>query len=222
MPMKGAGQDGHNCDFDSVASEYDELTSFVPPDIWVRAAFRSLVLETAVPGSLLLDFGCGTGTDALWYVEQGYRVIAYDNSAKMIERLRVKCATQIARNEIIPYYAEYDAFLKRDFSPRPEAIVSNFAVLSVISGLPELFKGLAGKLVPHGHVMASVLNPLFWQDTLHKWWWRAWARSLGQGNDSGGGEQAHNLSLFFEEPHFRCSSLLRHYGPGRCGRVHFQ
>ncbi|PYU94786.1 MAG: hypothetical protein DMG25_05920 [Acidobacteria bacterium] len=62
--------------FDSIAAKYDELISSVPRNTWVRDAFRSLVADTVVPGSLLLDFGCGTGMDALWYAQHGYRVIA--------------------------------------------------------------------------------------------------------------------------------------------------
>ena len=35
----------------------------------------------------------------------------------MIERLRVRCAGQIARGEIIPYQARYDTFLKLELQP---------------------------------------------------------------------------------------------------------
>src|SRR3989442_1483049 len=136
MMMKDTDEDRASRYFDSIAPRYDELISSVTRNIWVRDAFRSLVEETVAPGALLLDFGCGTGTDALWYAERGYRVIAYDNCRAMIDQLRTKCAAAITRGEIIPCHAEYQAFLGLELRPRPVAIVSNFAVLSLISDLP--------------------------------------------------------------------------------------
>ncbi|MDE3180640.1 MAG: class I SAM-dependent methyltransferase [Acidobacteriota bacterium] len=128
-----------------------------------------------------MDFGCGTGTDALWYAQHGYRVIAYDNSAGMIERLRIKCADQVSRGEIVPYCSDYERFLKLDLQPRPVAIVSNFAVLSLVSDLPRFFAALAGHVAPYGHAVVSALNPLFWEDMLRPWWWRSCVGSFGKG-----------------------------------------
>lgn len=43
------------------------------------------------PGSLILDFGCGSGRDSRYFLQKGYRVEACDGSEEM-----VKAATQIA------------------------------------------------------------------------------------------------------------------------------
>ena len=48
--------------------------------VWYSGMFRS--------GSTLLDFGCGTGIDALEYAQKGYRVLAYDNSPGMVGGIR--------------------------------------------------------------------------------------------------------------------------------------
>jgi SAM-dependent methyltransferase len=170
-----------SCFFDTIAPRYDELVSSDPRHAWVRDAFQSLVAATVAPGGWLLDFGCGTGTDALWYAEQGYRVIAYDNSAAMIERLQTKCWAQIAKGEIVPFHARYETFLKQELRPRPAAIVSNFATLSVISGLPRLFAGWAQQVARPGNIIVSVLNPWFWEDLLRPSWWRDYVGSLGKG-----------------------------------------
>jgi SAM-dependent methyltransferase len=167
--------------FDAIASRYDELVSSDPRHAWVREAFQSLVAETVAPGGWLLDFGCGTGTDALWYAERGYRVIAYDNSAAMIAQLRAKCSAQIARGEIIPYHAEYGEFLKQELRPRPVAIVSNFAALSVISDLSRLFAAWAEQVAPPGHIIVNVLNPFFWEEIFRPSWWSDYLRSFGKG-----------------------------------------
>lgn len=172
---------GSSLFFDAIATRYDELTSADPRHALVRGAFQSLVLETVAPGSLLLDFGCGTGTDALWYAERGYQVIAYDSSGAMIEELKTKCSARIARREIIPYHAGYDEFLKQRLQPRPIAVVSNFAVLSNIPDLPRLFGAWAEQVAPRGHAIVSVLNPFFWENMLRRSWWKNYVRSLGKG-----------------------------------------
>jgi len=196
MTMTDTDEDRASRYFDSIAPRYDELISSVTRNIWVRDAFRSLVEETVAPGALLLDFGCGTGADALWYAERGYRVIAYDNCRAMIDQLRTKCAAAITRGEIIPCHAEYQAFLRLELRPRPVAIVSNFAVLSLISDLPTLFRSFAGHVARPGHVIVSVLNPFFWKDMRHAWWWRSYIGSLGKGMVHVDGEDIETYRYF--------------------------
>src|SRR5438094_366385 len=81
-----------------------------------------------VPGSLLLDFGCGTGSDSLWYAEQGYRILAYDNAPGMMAELERKCSREIAAGRIVPLYAPYDRLAEvLQGQAHPQAVVSNFA-----------------------------------------------------------------------------------------------
>ena len=55
---------------DELAGHYDShLTR--PQDVLARAAFQSLVFRHVPAGSTLLDFGCGTGIDALEYARKG-------------------------------------------------------------------------------------------------------------------------------------------------------
>ncbi len=167
--------------YDAIASRYDNLVDDTPGDAWTRDAFRALVLETVPPGSLLLDFGCGTGTDALWYAQHGFRVVAYDNSPGMVEQLARKCAAEIDKGSVIPRCYDYKSFLTRGVAAQPDAIVSNFAVLSAIPDLAQLFTAFGRALHPGGRVIVSILNPVFWKDMVHGWWWRSFMRSLGKG-----------------------------------------
>jgi 2-polyprenyl-3-methyl-5-hydroxy-6-metoxy-1,4-benzoquinol methylase len=59
-------------------AEYVEQITAGESDRRARAAFRDLVLSIAQPGATLFDFGCGTGMDARFYAERGFRVLAYD------------------------------------------------------------------------------------------------------------------------------------------------
>jgi len=54
-----------------------------------QSEFRALVSAGAVKGSVL-DVGCGTGENALFYAEQGHPVLGIDTAPKAIEAAREK------------------------------------------------------------------------------------------------------------------------------------
>ena len=168
-----------------LAPEYDARMAKDPTNASIRHTFRQLVKETIAPGSLLLDFGSGTGDDSLWYAQQGYRVLAYDNASGMMAELARKCSREIAAGQIIPLHADYSRFpevLQRE--QRPQAVVSNFAALNHVRELRPLFSIFAAHLDPPGQIVVSVLNPLFWQDMIHLWWWRRFPVGLRTGHIS--------------------------------------
>jgi SAM-dependent methyltransferase len=156
---------------DQLAGHYDShLTR--PQDVLARAAFQSLVFRHVPAGSTLLDFGCGTGIDALEYAAKGYRVLAYDNSPGMARELERRCAKEIAKGKILPVSRDYQEFLHRwpDW-PNPGAVTANFAVLNSIRDLSPLFEMFAGRLAPPGMVIVSVLNPVHWTKLREPRWW---------------------------------------------------
>jgi ubiquinone/menaquinone biosynthesis C-methylase UbiE len=67
-----------------LAADYDARLSGNPHNALARRAFVELVARHVPTGSTLLDFGCGTGLDALDHAHSGYRVLAYDNSPGML------------------------------------------------------------------------------------------------------------------------------------------
>jgi SAM-dependent methyltransferase len=161
--------------YDELAAHYDvHLTS--PHDVLARSAFQDLVARYVPSGSTLLDFGCGTGVDALEYAQKGYRVLAYDNSAGMVAELERRCRNEIAAGTILPYSTNYSAFLKRwPEWPTPNAAVANFAVLNSIRDPEPLFETFAQRLTSPGWVIVSILNPIHWTKLrTPRWWLHAW------------------------------------------------
>ncbi len=155
--------------YDSIAVEYDSIMQRSAGDAWVRDAFHNFV-EIHIPKTgWMLDFGCGTGTDALRYVQQGRHVLAYDNSPGMIVQLRAKASADIQNGTIIPFSGSWVEF-KTQLSayPRPETIVANFAVLNCINDLKSLFRLFSEVVTPAGTVIVSVLNPYFWKDKVSR------------------------------------------------------
>lgn len=164
--------------YDAFASRYDSLLTAHPLQLWVRRAFQERVVQSMPPGSLLLDFGCGTGLDAAWYAERGYRVLAYDISAGMVEQLRRRCAGEIARGAVIPLVAPFEHFTSVVTGhPRPAAVAANYGVLNAMPRPRAFFEAVAPILAPGALLIVSVLSPFYWRDMLHAWWWAALRRS---------------------------------------------
>jgi SAM-dependent methyltransferase len=159
---------------DQLAAQYDEQLMRNPYDVLARRAFREIVARYVPASSTVLDFGCGTGLDALAYAERGCRVIAYDNSSGMVAQLDQRCRTHIESGRVTPYSMNYPSFLE-DFPkwPSPNAVLTNFAVLNSIQDVGVLFDLFARRLSPPGWVIASVLNPIHWSKMKTVQWWRS-------------------------------------------------
>ena len=54
------------------------------------AELTRLVREAKLPRGTVLEIACGTGSDAIYLVQQGFEVTAVDNSPTAIERARVR------------------------------------------------------------------------------------------------------------------------------------
>lgn len=168
--------------YDALAPAYDQQLSTTAADAGTREAFRALVRTLVQPGSCILDFGCGTGVDAKWYADEGYRVLAYDNASGMLQQLRQRCRAEIRSGTIQVLEARYEDFLKAPSLPeKPSAVTANFAVLNLIDDVGGLFEAFATQMRTGGLVIASLLNPFCLRDARYRWWWRGLPRLLSTG-----------------------------------------
>ena len=169
--------------YDRVAAQYDDQVDGHELNRTTRDAFRPRVSELAGPAGTILDFGCGTGTDAAWYADRGHRVYAYDISAGMVDVLCARFSEHVARRRIIPIAGSL-AELESALRPRApvDAVASNFAVLNHFHDLDAPFHMLASLLRPGGSLVASMLNPFQRDDVRRLWWWRGLLESLRTGS----------------------------------------
>jgi SAM-dependent methyltransferase len=168
--------------YERQASTYDAAMDGDPRNATLREAFQALVASSVPVGSWLLDFGCGTGHDALQYAKRGLSVVAYDQSPAMIAQLMTKCAHEVAAGRIVPAafpFADFPEALPAH--PPLQAIAADFAVLNLVAGLDGLFERFAQLVGPGGLVLASVLNPFYWRDLRTAWWWRSFAAGVRTG-----------------------------------------
>jgi SAM-dependent methyltransferase len=165
--------------YDEIAPQYDTLLERTS---WIRSAFQQLVLETVPPESILLDFGCGTGTDARFYARRGHRVLAYDSSPGMMARLIAGSADAIESGGILPHCGDYASFLAwATGQPCPQAIVSDYAVINHFRDISTLFADFAHRLAPGGWVIISVLKPFYWRELWSPVWWKLYLCSVRTG-----------------------------------------
>jgi SAM-dependent methyltransferase len=205
-------------EYDIPAAQYDAQLTSNPYDVLARAAFQNLVVRYVPGGSTLLDFGCGTGLDALQYAQQGYRVLAYDTSPGMMAGLERRCAASIVSGEVIPYSMDYQRFLDSFPQwPAPHAVVSNFAVLNLIPDLEPLFDAFARRLAPPGWVIFSVLNPIHWSKVRMPEWWRGlWKTDSGSPIFTA---QPHTSYLHFLPRLLRAAPQFQMVGRANAGKL---
>ncbi|MEK7728130.1 MAG: methyltransferase domain-containing protein, partial [candidate division KSB1 bacterium] len=76
--------------FDSLAAQYDHLEAANPILQWMRQRVHAAAVAAFAPPARVLEIGCGTGTDALFFAQRGYRVVATEPSAEMLNIARKK------------------------------------------------------------------------------------------------------------------------------------
>jgi SAM-dependent methyltransferase len=156
-------------------AEYVRQITRLEEDRMARSAFQALVLRIAPPAASLFDFGAGPGLDARFFAEQGHTVEAFDVNPKACEYFASYCREFIDAGRITLQRGTYREFLDRkpaDTGRRADMVISNFAPLSLVADLRELFARFHTLTTSNGKLLASVLNPYFIGDMRFPWWWR--------------------------------------------------
>jgi SAM-dependent methyltransferase len=148
----------------------------------LRDAFRERVAAVTPRGGTILDFGCGTGIDAEWYAARGFRVIAYDISAGMVDQLRRRCESAVAARTVTPLAGPWDVLARHLRTVDPvDTVAANFAVLNHFADLGAALRQFTPYLAAGGAVVASLLSPFHLRDVRRRWWWAAALRARGRG-----------------------------------------
>ena len=199
-------------------AQYVQQITGMASDRRARAAFHELVLQLAQPGAKLFDFGCGTGMDARFFAEHGFKVRGYDVDRQMCEFFRMDCEDLMRAGRITLEEGGYQDFLARinpTEQPPEQLIISNFAPLNLIADLRGLFAKFHRLSAPNGRVFASVLNPYFLGDLKYRWWWRNLPALVRNGFYSVPGAQApifrRRLNQYAEQcrPYFTLQGVYR-------------
>lgn len=145
--------------FDQAAQNYDTLYQANPVMAWLRQESLAVLQATFRPGSRLLEIGCGTGDEALALARSGYKVVASDISAAMIEAAQTKAGpgTSDVTWQVLP--AGQLADLIDDYgSGSFDGAYASFGALNCEPNLAPAASALAELLRPGASLVCSVMN----------------------------------------------------------------
>lgn len=144
--------------FNNIATGYDARDNQNPILQWMRGLVHKVYLNYIPGSSSILELNAGTGVDAVFLAEKGYKILATDISDKMIEIIQSKGKSEKAK--IIETktlsFDEISNIEENNF----DAVVSNFGGLNCINDFQKLSCDLVQKLKPKGLFIAVVMNKI--------------------------------------------------------------
>ncbi len=165
--------------FDGVARGYGRSNDDNALLCAMRARARSWIASMAPPGSVLLDLGCGPGSDAVHFARLGYRVTAIDWSARMAaEAARAIESAECSGRAVVHHLGihQLDALPRSAF----DAAYSNLGPLNCVPDLTTAAQAIARRLRSGGLLVASAIGRVCpWEIALYagrRQWSRATVR----------------------------------------------
>ena len=139
-----------------VFDEYDAGNTIIH---YKRQRVRTHVLTLLAPGSSILELNAGTGTDAIFFAQQGHRVHATDIAEGMQARLREKVTTQGLDGRITTEVRSFTDLANLRQKGPYDLIFSNFAGLNCTQHLDKVLQSFAPLVKPGGLVTLVILPP---------------------------------------------------------------
>jgi len=149
--------------FDGVATAYDDMESRHPVFQWLRLRVQNAAVASFAPGARLLEIGCGTGTDALFFARRGFRLVSVDPSPEMLEVARKKIALAGFANvvELQPGSAgQTEELIARHGAASFDGIFSNFGALNCVADLHQFAREAAVLIRPGGKMLLNIMPPI--------------------------------------------------------------
>jgi deazaflavin-dependent oxidoreductase (nitroreductase family) len=147
--------------FDGVAENYDEHILGNPMNLWLRNRSVNHLSKIFRPGEVVLEVGCGTGTETISLAKHGVRIIASDISSKMLEVLARKAKEAGLSDMIVPVHARTYALkerLKQMGFDEIDGAYSTYGAINTEPRLGGLFQDLHSIIRPEGYLVLGVWN----------------------------------------------------------------
>jgi ubiquinone/menaquinone biosynthesis C-methylase UbiE len=153
--------------FSTQASIFDKIYADNTIIGYKRDRVRAHIMQHVPPGSSILELNSGTGEDALFFAQQGYRVHATDISTGMQQQLAQKIKTNGMQSLVSNELCSYTQLSQLKNKGPYDLIFSNFAGLNCTGELDKVLASFNDLLKPSG-VVTLVILPKFclWETLL--------------------------------------------------------
>lgn len=205
--------------FDSIAAHYDHLEAANPILQWMRQRVHRAALAAFHPQMRILEIGCGTGTDALFFARRGHHLVATEPSAEMLATARKKishagCAHYVDFMQIGAEQLQslLEIYGKNSF----DGLFSNFGALNCVADLRGFAEASTQLLRPGGKMLLNIMPPVCpWEivyfllhlnvrEALRRW----------RGRTEKGGIAVRVGERYVQTYYHSCSSLKRTFSEG--------
>jgi ubiquinone/menaquinone biosynthesis C-methylase UbiE len=145
--------------FDAEAADYDRKEVENPIRQLMRARSLSALERSFRPGATLLDVGCGTGTEAIWLAQRGYRITAVDSSQGMLEVLcRRAAAAKVSISTRLLKARDLSCLVEEFGEASFDGAYSSFGALNTEPYIAAPLAALSRIVQPGGRLVLSVMN----------------------------------------------------------------
>lgn len=150
-------------DFDSIAVPYDRLEAANPILQWMRQRVQRAARAAFHPHGRILEIGCGTGTDALFFAQRGHQLVATEPSTAMltIAREKISQAGFEQRVDFMQLGAESLRSLLEIYGVESfDGLFSNFGALNCLANLQDFAEVAAQLLRRDGKMLLNLMPPI--------------------------------------------------------------
>jgi ubiquinone/menaquinone biosynthesis C-methylase UbiE len=152
--------------FSKQSNVFDQLYSSNPIIQYKRQRTRQAVLKQLNPGDTILELNTGTGEDAIYFAQKGFRVHATDLSDGMLKILSdKKDSLPIAEKITVEKCSFTDLDLLKNKGPF-DHIFSNFGGLNCTGDLARVLASLKPLVKPGGGITLIIIPPFCLWETL--------------------------------------------------------
>jgi len=163
--------------FDSVATDYDGPRGNNDEIQDMRAEMWRWLDAVFVPGSRLIDLGCGTGLDAIRMAQLGYQVTATDWSPQMVQRTDARAVREQLTDRVRSVAVGAHELHRLDGEGTYDGAYSNLGPLNCVPELTDVSRECARLLKPGGALVFTVIGRICPWEIAHYVRRRRWARA---------------------------------------------
>ncbi|HCK65664.1 MAG TPA: hypothetical protein DHW49_05315 [Anaerolineae bacterium] len=149
--------------FSREAESYDVEVTQNPVMSHLREQIRNIAKKYFPASGSILEINAGSGLDALWFAEHGYRIHATDIADGMLTSLEKKIKDFNKPHQFTFQKLSFTELEKTQHAPF-DGIFSNFGGLNCIHDLTDIVQGIKKVLKPNGYVVFVFMPKIcFWE-----------------------------------------------------------